>query len=527
MAKRRLRRVGVTWVSAMALALVSAAVVGTSASGAPVLHERFVPNPDDDLQFGATTPSGELPAALDTPSGVVRAPEEYRDPRAFAAGPSTYGGTKTPTSVDASFHLDRLTTAPARVPYDEPFRPSLLPFKRLYAFDAVNEDLSLAVRDKSLRVVPVGGDATAGEDAFFGDFAVDLVPSVAVRIPTVGAGARIRSLHTDPSVDLEIARDGADNWFAKGRIGMRVRVVLELSLPRTQLSSRMSEWVWSSFDAPYLRLPASARPAVERVVAALGLGRHLPPGVVLQKLVDHFRGFHESADLPTATDPALLYEEIALSQRGVCRHRAYAFLVTALGLGFPTRLVHNEAHAWVEVRDGNVWHRIDLGGAPSDVVETRPDALVPNHRPPPDPFGWPEGSTSGARLADRSHGGGRTPWPSAQLSSTSPSSPQGAPGNSDAASPGGAVSDTEVKLTLASGEAKRGALIGVRGSASRKGDPCRLARVDLFLTSPSGARPLGSVATDASGRFDGQVTLPSDVPTGAQEILGRVGAGCR
>ena len=43
--------------------------------------------------------------------------------------------------------------------------------------------------------------------------------------------------------------------------------------------------------------------------------------------------------------------DLALSQKGVCRHRAFAFLVTALGLGIPARMVINEAHAWVEVLD--------------------------------------------------------------------------------------------------------------------------------------------------------------------------------
>ena len=67
-----------------------------------------------------------------------------------------------------------------------------------------------------------------------------------------------------------------------------------------------------------------------------------------------------SNEPPTGHDD--VYLDLALSQRGVCRHRAFAFLVTALHLGIPTRMVVNEAHAWVEVSDGTLWHRIDLGG---------------------------------------------------------------------------------------------------------------------------------------------------------------------
>ena len=35
--------------------------------------------------------------------------------------------------------------------------------------------------------------------------------------------------------------------------------------------------------------------------------------------------------------------DLALSKKGVCRHRAYAFTITAQGLGIPARMVMNEA----------------------------------------------------------------------------------------------------------------------------------------------------------------------------------------
>src|SRR6185503_18059339 len=89
------------------------------------------------------------------------------------------------------------------------------------------------------------------------------------------------------------------------------------------------------------------------------------------------------------------------SQKGVCRHRAFAFLVTALGLGISARVVTNEAHAWVEIEADGLFRRIDLGGAAGAIDEGTADAR-PAHRPPPDAFGWPQSdSGSGSQAAER------------------------------------------------------------------------------------------------------------------------------
>src|SRR5690606_25564010 len=157
----------------------------------PVLHERFDPDPVEDLRLGGTTPSGTMPATIETRSGMILAPDESQV-RGQADG-HAYGGTHTPTSADASYHLDRLTTRPDHVRYDEPFRPSILPFKRLYAFDQLEDDLSFGLVSRDLARVSVGGLVDHTEDAFFADFNVDMVRGVPVRIPSVGPGARIRA----------------------------------------------------------------------------------------------------------------------------------------------------------------------------------------------------------------------------------------------------------------------------------------------------------------------------------------------
>jgi len=82
---------------------------------------------------------------------------------------------------------------------------------------------------------------------------------------------------------------------------------------------------------------------------------------VLAKLVRWFRGF-EPGPLPPGRftdDPHLA---TALSRRGVCRHRALAFVITSQAVGLPARYVTNEAHAFAEVWiPGRGWRRSSCG----------------------------------------------------------------------------------------------------------------------------------------------------------------------
>src|SRR5689334_25151683 len=100
---------------------ITLALLGVSLTAlgqTPVLHEYIEPNPAEDVELSATTPDGAMPAALETQSGVVPAPQTgERKPKSEHA----YGGNATPDSIDASFRVDRDTSRPDSVSYDEPF----------------------------------------------------------------------------------------------------------------------------------------------------------------------------------------------------------------------------------------------------------------------------------------------------------------------------------------------------------------------------------------------------------------------
>jgi len=484
------------------------------------LHELIPDDPVEDLALRATTRDGRLPAAVDTPSGVMAAPPDRRPTPEVA-----YGGNSTPDSIDASYRIDADTTRPEVVSYDDPFTPAVTPFKRLYAYDSVSESAELAVSDRRLRKVESGGGALPGEDQFFGDLFVDLVPSVPVRIPTPGPGARVLASRVEPNVPLEIVRDGADNWFVVGNAHQRIRLVLELAVPRAAFGAPFPDVSWASLVPRAPLLPPAVRDAARDVLHVLGLSQSVTPRDALAALVAHFRGFAPSAELPRSRLPVELYRELALSKKGVCRHRSFAFVITALALGFPTRLVRNEAHAWVEVGDGAIWHRIDLGGA-AGRFELDPAARTPPHVPPDDPFVWPAGAQSSTLSVDSS-GSAPTGGSDVNGQPRGAASSFGANGDPDAtepalrAAPRGSADSASgfapasVEVEVESGEARRGGRIHVRGRVTADGEVCPAARIDFTLEAPrSRAFTLGSLPTDSKGQFDAELTVPLGLDVG-------------
>ncbi|HEY1533877.1 MAG TPA: transglutaminase-like domain-containing protein [Polyangiaceae bacterium] len=490
----------------------------------PVLHEYIPPDPAEDLRMGATTPDGAMPAAIDTRSGVLSAPSEPRTNS--AASQVAYGGSATPDSIDASYRIDRDTSRPDSVRYDDPFIPAVTPFKRLYAYDGLDEGFELVVHDKLLRPLDVGGEARPDDDQFFGDLFVDLVPGVPVRIPSVGPGARVLVARSEPSLRFDLQRDGADNWFIVGDVRKRVRLVLELAIPRRAFGSEFGEASWGELARSVPVLPLAARAAASEVLTTIGISQAQRPREAVRALVNYFRTFAPSDDAPHASSGSALYAELALSKKGVCRHRAYAFVVTAMALGVPSRLVRNEAHAWVEVSDGLQWHRVDLGGAASH-IDYEQHSSEHQHKPPADPYQWPPGAESAGALTEQAesagpHAGAPSP---ATSGARSPRAPRlAAPSASAPAQPPGARDDdkaqSEVSVSSDDHELRRGARFHVSGVARTEQGECAFSRVDISLRDKAGAQHwLGALATDQAGKYDGRVALPFELEVGDYSVV--------
>lgn len=482
-----------------------------------ILHEFIPPDPAEDVSLATTTLDGGLPAAIQTPSGVATAPDPQRPP---SSQQQVYSNTSTDSGSDTSYEPDRDTRRPNVENYDDPFSPATAPFKRLRAYDAVKRDYSLFVRDRNLTPIKVGGVLANGDESFYGDIAVDLVPNEPVRIPTVGPDARLLRIHANPETPVVVLHDAADNWFVRGTARMRVRLVVQLAVSRATFGSDFGDVDWSELTG-HREPPSDGHDAAFKQVAQqIGISTSMPPREVVRKMVEYFRSFSPSEDPPKGYGD--IYLDLALSRKGVCRHRAFAFLVTALHIGIPARMVVNEAHAWVEVFDGKLWHRIDLGGAALN-MDQDVDPSRPPYVPPPDPYSWPEQRDSGQDLADRTRseqtsqgqpgaGGGGA----ATASSQSPPPPPPPPNS--AADP--AAERTEVSVTAVDKDIRRGLPLHIQGHVTGEAGPCSHVRVDVILSGDAAPQGIviGSMSTDERGRYDGAVVVPRDFSLGDYDL---------
>lgn len=496
------------------------AALPTPARGDVVLHEYISADPADDLRLGATTADGEMAAAIQTQSGPVASPDlEKKSERRG----SVYGAERNPPGSGGTFRIDGDTSRPDRVSYDDPFTPGIAPYKREFAYDSVDDRLDLAVRDGTLTPLTVGGSPRAEDDQFFADLDVDLAAGQAVRIPTVGPSVRVLSMRLSPEAGVVLLHDSADNWFARGDRDGPVRLVLHLAVDRAVFGSPFADVEWNRLTRLVPQLPDSAKNEGVRMARQIGVVDGTGPAEALRILVKYFRGFTPSSERLKASSGVDLYRELSLSQKGVCRHRSYAFVVTALALGLPARFVRNEAHAWVEVNDGTRFHRIDLGGAAGELAVS--DANRVPHVPPLDPFQWPHGTDSGQSVADRSRAasaspgtGGARPGTRQGLVSAAPTPSAGLPSDPEDRRPHPAIT-----LKVGGPEARRGSRLAISGKIESPGGPCAAVRVDLFLEPVTGRTPrerlpLGTLVTSDTGRYEGQIVVPFVVPPGDYEV---------
>lgn len=496
------------WGAAGCLLLLGLGIATLQA--APLLHEYF--DFDSDASGGAAAGRS---AEMETGAAGT----------ALAAGQSN--------AADRDYRLDGDTSRPDQVGYEDPFTPSIPPFKRLYAYDAVGEDFELTVYDPRLSALNVGSRPAPEDDQFFADMHVTLSPGEALRVPSVGPGARVLAAQTLPTAQIELLRDGAENWFVRSPSAGDFRLILHIAIDRDVFGSAFASTTWNRLGRLVPPISRALLREADPVLARLQLDHRTPPEAAVRALIAYFRNF-EPSDETFAGSGAALYQRIALAQRGVCRHRAFAFMVTALALGIPTRFVHNEAHAWVEVSDGTLWHRIDLGGAAGSMAFTAP--MEAAHEAPRDPYPWPTQHESGRNLArqafQRQESASRdSETPAASDSSPTPASTDGqahaevSPGASagpdTASSPSSerhAALPVSLSVRSSLNVVQRGRRLHISGRA-QAAQPCSLLRVDIGVRTKAASFRLGTLVTDAEGRFAGELPVSEEIPLGDYVLI--------
>jgi len=463
--------------------------------------------------------------------------------------------------------MDRATgpEPPGKRLYHEPFNPAIFPFKRMTALDAVAADESLVLAERSLartRLRVLGADRRqAGRDAFWGSIVVDLEPGRWIPLPSVAADARILAVRVEPRVDVTFAKDGADNDYAMSMAGGRHRLIWLSDAPQTYFAGEVPSGLEIG-DEPRLpqAVPAAIRRRAAQVIARIGVDAR--PSASLAAAVDGlvawFRAF-EPGEPPRATGS--VYQDLALGQKGSCRHRSYAFVITALAMGIPARYVENELHVFVEVMVPRVgWRRINLGGALVDETVAGADGKVPYRPKSGDPFPRPEpfakggdaeppqpkaladagkaASAPGASRAGDSGGGNGSGGGASGGASGNGSGASGngggrsarvdldkldrpAPPGTPAARVSAATVSTAVTVQVGAHDTFRGDRLDVSGTVRAADGSPRGLPVEIYLDGPGGALKVGDAVADEHGAWHAAIEVPRDLPLGDHRVVAR------
>ncbi|GEM_PF-3461874 len=423
--------------------------------------------------------------------------------KGLVAGPNALGGfTGASTGnyvagagdVPNEWALDRESGGGAVV-IDYVCNPSPGAMKRLKAFDQLGPDgATLEVADKRLR--PVEPDKSLTYDSLVAcSFPVQIHPGTPVPIFSVAPkGFVVSTWSTDPPLarPLSFLKDGADTFYVLGNEEKRVTLNLTFLVDSGYFSfspppgARVSDYARGLVPA----LPPGIADAAKIVMARAGVKDPTLVGPTLDALNAYFRSFTDGP-IPGPDEVDSLYLALALSGHGCCRHRAFAYMVTAQAAGIPARVVVNEAHAFPEVMfpDGS-WHQVNLGGCGAYTVNN------PNNYP----------SLFDAAAEPRREA------------------------NPDEGRPQTAVA-TFTNITEAPPRMVKGEVYFVNGTVeASNGRPVGGAPVDLYLnaTKATKGKLMTSGQTDAFGRFSIQSRVPVDVAAQGYQLVasgGTVSAG--
>ena len=575
--------------AACVASLLVVAVMANAQSLKRTLHEYFQP-PESygALQragrdgAGGGDPARPSPAASQPPRTPARAPG--------APPPLTLSASEDEPIVDeqglhsareleapqggldplaAQNRLDDDTDRVDELDYFSSFDPSVIPFKRLVAQNAVSHQggqYVFAVEPGRASLLPVGGQQRGDEDVFWGTFLVKAKPGVALPVASVAPNQRVLEIISEPPVTVGVQRDEAGNHALLIEADELVRVNMKIAVPRSYFVGRFDPTSWENLERSLvIDLPDEARRQARRVLGDRGISPSDEPHEALLELIAYFRDFKGEA-FPDSLRAGDLYYAIASNQIGVCRHRSFAFVITASALGIPARYVYNEAHAFVEVHwPGLGWRRVDLGGAAEDVLmrsqgdQSRVhDVGEPDVLPQPAAFreemerlaeqeterrersGEGDGDNGGFdfedgpmnRLDDEQRGeASGTEQGEPPPSTDGASERDGDAGQELAYDPEAWGEDQETRRLVAvrleeyPSTLQRGEPLRLVGQLIAEDDAALGARpLRVVLSSPrardaSRGRLLGGVTTDAAGRFVADLTVPLDLEVGRWSLV--------
>lgn len=488
------------------------------------------------------------------------------DPGRTAApwGPLEPGG--------ASSLLDDATDRIDELKYWANFEPSVVPYKRVVVQNDVRVhggNYAMALDAGELGAVQISPQPPgADEDVFWGSFLLRLTRDQYHPIPSISPQQRLLKVQTAPEVNVRWVRDAADNFYLIPDADGLVRVNIQVAVGRSYFAGELSdEPTWADLGrVPVGRdaqLPVAARQTADAVLRMVGASRQMAPRDAIYRLIEYYRDF-DARPFPDAMRGQDLYTAISREQVGVCRHRSLAFVISARALGVPVRYVYNEAHAFVELYwPGTGWRRVDLGGA-ADEVDYSGRAGAPIHQSGEDVLPMPPnymselermgGSIPGVGASDPSqeppeHGAGGAhtmPGTGSQAlegdRDDGDDEVSGVPGAHDAVgsaptehfsasgqlmtpAPHDARHPVRIDAVVAERDVFLGSAVALTGSVfTEAGRPVSRAQLHVYLGPPGaesveGLQRLGTMLTDAGGRFEQQFELPDAISIGRWALI--------
>jgi hypothetical protein len=527
--------------------------VAQSSQRKPIVPHEDIPAPTgaDTSPVIGSGGNGSVPTALRSGDAIIPKPS-VDAPLDKTKGEPVLGTKDFGADRKTTIAPDNNTGPDATLHYISVFNPDVLPFKRMSAVDAVADDYTLKIGRPALTELPVGGVTDPKtRDWFYGNLMIELTPNADIALPSVAPDMRILSYDIKPKIPLKFEKDGADNFYvrttesnASGQYRLIIYVDADAGYfaPSLPTKAKYTPRMVATMTPPELRpiMSEAIRSAGRTTLDKIGIDADMNLGDAFNALVKYFRGF-EAKKLPPSSSGDI-YRDLCDSKAGVCRHRAFSFMITANVLGIPARYVENEAHAFIEVWfPERRWQRIDLGGAALRMeVQNAEDKKLHNPRSE-DPFAKPpeysqqytqlEGDIRG--LTAKQIGDRKKPnaTPSGSLGASSGSGGGSGTGGPDRITPDPSLPTVtqdpkkltpRLDVTTADASAFRGDVVHVEGRVVASGKPIADHPVDVFL-APAGRRganpiPLGRTVSDANGKFSQEFTVPASLNLATYEI---------
>jgi Transglutaminase-like superfamily len=244
--------------------------------------------------------------------------------------------------------------------FRDPFDPPLGAHHRTNVYTHVGADYRFRqVNEGLVAVRPVWGPDWGRRylaEVFLNARSTDPMP-----IPTPSPEALLTRLEWKPwSARLTVHRGpGGALWVRFARPG-RYRVRYTFRVRPDYHFAPLPAVPTEELTLSPMDLPKNVRQDAAQVIEAIG---QLPGPTyrdTVLRLHAYFNGFEVSPILRKELRKNS-YLTVALARKGVCRHRARTFVITANAVGIPARLIENEIHSFAEVQlpDGH-WRLIEL-----------------------------------------------------------------------------------------------------------------------------------------------------------------------